>query len=463
MSPPEEDNPKKSRKIVAKNLKITDKSLVTKRNELVEARYKLTLDEQRLFLSLVSRIEPDDTEQPYYQLSSREMIRVLGWENDNNAYTRLRNLVRKLQTKLVYIKLPNGRYLEAQFLGPADHGGEHASPGMIEFEISRKLYPYLLQIKGEFTKYRLKHVFQLQSAHVIRIYELLKQYQNIGNRTMSLNELRLTLGIEKLKSYRVYGNIKKRIILPAQEELAKKTDITFSFEENRTGQKVTGLRFIIRKNIEKGDLFPTPMSEQIPSVVKQLVAAGMAERVVKRIWRQKWDFLDETARSKLEPTDERDFSQLVLEKLELFRVASTKGKVSSPGGWLSDAIKFNWPEARNIKMKKPSAERSGRGQPIREVLEGQAVDKNTESPKRFRDLRLDSEYMALSPGDQRSMNEDVINELLGNADLIDYRNEISRVAEENDFGTGIYTELPAGLRVIATSIRRKLIDKLVSA
>ena len=458
----EESNRKKRLKIVTKKLSLSDKSLVTKSNQLIEARYKLSLDEQRMVLLVVSQIEPDDEGFTFYRLASAEMIKALGWENDTSAYTRLRAIVRRLQTRLVFIKTVDGNDLEAQWFGATEYEKGSPSPGMIEFEISRKLLPYLLQLKGHFTSYKLKNIFRLQSAHTIRIYELLKQYEKIGERRMGLKELKLSLGIEKLKTYRLYGNIKEKIMLRAQKELLEKTDISFSFEEIKEGRKVTALRFIIKRNDEKGDLFPAPVNTRMPSAVKQMVQAGMVERQAEKIWRNQWEYLEDGARQAVGLTDDYDFSKYLLEKLALLRGALKKGDVPNPGGWLSNAIKENWTIAKNVRMKKPSAKRSGGGHSIGELFEERQTEKKETLSERSRAVQLDSEYMGLSPARQKAINKKVIKSLLASDDLVSYRNDTTRIAEEHEFGTGIYTNLPAGLRVIATTARRELMATTAS-
>ena len=116
-----------------------------------------------------------------------------------------------------------------------------------------------MQLKGQFTRYRLKNVVQLRSAHTIRIYELLKQYEVIKSRRMTLGELRAILGIENARTYDLYGNLKSKILIPAQTELANRTDIAFTFDEIKEGRKVVAVRFHIKRNEHKDGLFPTPL------------------------------------------------------------------------------------------------------------------------------------------------------------------------------------------------------------
>ena len=49
-----------------------------------------------------------------------------------------------------------------------------------------------------------------------------------------------------LHSYHII--YKNRILIQAQKELKEKTDISFDFEEIKTGRKVTNLKFYIHKN-----------------------------------------------------------------------------------------------------------------------------------------------------------------------------------------------------------------------
>ena len=105
------------------------------------------------------------------------------------------------------------------------------------------LRPYLLELKREFTSYKLENVVQLKSTYAIRIYELLKQYEKIQERTFLFKDLRKLLGAEDI--YPAYGNFKQRVLMPAQKELKAKTDISFKLEEIKSGRRVTKIKFII--------------------------------------------------------------------------------------------------------------------------------------------------------------------------------------------------------------------------
>ena len=104
--------------------------------------------------------------------------------------------------------------------------------GYVEFTFDPALKPYLLHLKSSFLKYQLKNIVQLRSTYSIRIYELLKQYEKIGERTFDLYELREILGLG-VEEYKLYGNFKRYILQPAKREIPKKTDICFEFQEKK--------------------------------------------------------------------------------------------------------------------------------------------------------------------------------------------------------------------------------------
>jgi len=139
---------------------------------------------------------------------------------------------------------------------------------VIDFEINPNLKPYLLNISKNFSYYHKENVIKLVSNYSIRIYELLKQYQDKsggGWWKVTIDKLRELLNINN-KSYPRYPNFKQKIILVAQRELKEKTDIKFSFEEQKKGRKIDVITFSILPNTKA----TTTQTEPIKTVPKKL-------------------------------------------------------------------------------------------------------------------------------------------------------------------------------------------------
>jgi plasmid replication initiation protein len=95
-----------------------------------------------------------------------------------------------------------------------------------------KLKPYLLKLKGNFTSSKLEMLLSFKCQYTTRMYNLLKQYENLKEREVTLDLLRDILGIRK-DQYTLYSNFKKDI-----------------FEEIKHGRRVGAILFrIFIKNV----------------------------------------------------------------------------------------------------------------------------------------------------------------------------------------------------------------------
>jgi len=115
-------------------------------------------------------------------------------------------------------------------------------------KFSPMLEPYLLNLKETYTKYRLGYVINFKSEYSFRLYELMKQYEAIGERTITVEEIKELLMIDSNK-YTKYSHLKAKVIQKAIEEINKYSDIKINLEkEEKEGKKVVGLVFSINKS-----------------------------------------------------------------------------------------------------------------------------------------------------------------------------------------------------------------------
>jgi plasmid replication initiation protein len=232
--------------------------LVTKSNMLIEANYKLGVVEQKIILCLASNIKPSDADFKTYTLPIKEFNELLGLKG-HPKYGELRKITKELMQKVFQVRI-NKKVIQVAWLSYVAY---NESEGTIDIRFDPFLRPYLLELKREFTSYKLENVVKLKSSYAIRIYELLKQYEKLKERTFPLTELRKILGAEDI--YPAYANFKQRVLVPAQKELQKKTDIHFEIEEIKLGRKTDKVKFIIvkdeKKQSSKPDIFEDRLNE----------------------------------------------------------------------------------------------------------------------------------------------------------------------------------------------------------
>lgn len=93
-------------------------------------------------------------------------------------------------------------------------------------QFHEKLEPYLLNLQERYTKYRLGYVMNFKCEYSFRIYELMKEYEKIGERTLHLDELKSMLFTTKNTSYQKYSHFKAKVINKALTEINTHTDLT---------------------------------------------------------------------------------------------------------------------------------------------------------------------------------------------------------------------------------------------
>lgn len=221
-----------------------NKQLVVKSNQLIESSYKLTTQEQRIILLMSSMIKSEDEDFQTYRINISDFIKLMEIKG-HSKYKEIKEITKKLLERVLVIKDPVAKTeLQASWLSSVKY---FDGKGYIQLRFDPELKPYLLKLKEFFTKYQLKNIIQLKRSYSIRIYELLKQYEKIGERAFNLEKLKKVLGIKPDK-YKLYGHFKEKILKPAQKELKQQTDIRFEFKEKKAGRKVEGLIFLIQSN-----------------------------------------------------------------------------------------------------------------------------------------------------------------------------------------------------------------------
>jgi len=240
-------------------------TIVVKSNILVEASYKLTAQEQWVILTLTSKIRPDDEDFKDYSVSVKEFAEMAGIRH-KGEYEDVKDITKKLVGRVFTIYEPSGP-LQLAWISSAKY---HEGKGTVTLRFDPGLKPYLLQLKERFTKYSLHLALRLKSSFSIRIYELLKQYEKLGERAFLIEELKEKLGILE-DQYKLYGHFKAKVLKVAQDELAEKTDISFEYEEIKVGRGVGKIRFIIKSQVPKQtpEQLVFPESSVIPITVEK--------------------------------------------------------------------------------------------------------------------------------------------------------------------------------------------------
>ncbi len=212
---------------------------------IINSSYDLSIEEQRIILTLASMVQPEDEEFKLYNFKISEFLELLGIK-DQSKYAILPVVTKELMKKVFEIK-EEKTTLQVAWLSSAEYDHEK---GSISLEFSPRLKPYFLQLKSYFTNYKLANILSMKSKYSPRLYELLKMNEfNKKGFVVEVEELRRLFKAQDI--YPKYNDFKKYIILKAQEELQKHSDIKFEFEEVKYGKRVESIKFFIFSNTNK--------------------------------------------------------------------------------------------------------------------------------------------------------------------------------------------------------------------
>lgn len=256
---------------------MTEKAVaVIQSNKLVEARYTLTVGEQRLILAMVSRIKISDEDFAEYRISLAELSKILDMPL-SYVYREIERIINLLMSRVLTIREENGEWLKIHWICKARYANQNVSLSFVP-----DLKPYLLRLQKQFTICDLNIIRKFKSIYTIRIYQLLKQYQSIKIREFSLKEFREIIGLDN-NTYREFYDFRKRIINQALKEMEEKDsecDLTFQLETIKEGKKIIRLKFLIqqRKNAEERGK-KKPAQEKLAPPVMQPAAPVRAARI----------------------------------------------------------------------------------------------------------------------------------------------------------------------------------------
>jgi len=348
---------------------MSKKKLVVQHNAIIEARYKLSVGEQRLIKTLASMIGPDDDEFKTYSLRVADFAALVGVER-KDYHAAVKEIAESLMSR-PFTLIEGGDSVTMTWFSSVRY---KTGRGVVEIRFDPSMKPYLLQLKERFTKYELGNVLRLKKTYSIRMYELCKQYQSLGRRSFTIDQLREILCLDS--GYSLYGDIKRRVLLDSQKELAEKTDISFDFSEVKEGKKVVAVDIVIHANLAD----PRQEAAQIPPSVEDestrgLIALGVAPAMAARL---------------VADHGEERIAQSIAHAQALRK----EGKLKNPAGFLVEAIRNGYQDgqAGERQRKTQTAQRAAQEEARRKQWEALKARWNA-----WRQEQTEAHVAALSP------------------------------------------------------------------
>jgi len=227
-------------------------SIIKKANYFIKnARYELSLTQQKLILFVMAKVKTEDPEFLEYKIPILEMVKATGLSPEG-AYTRIEKEAIALMKKVWTIEAYNeaGAETRTSLAWFASFYHEKGA-GEVRVSFAPRLKPYLLQMKKCFTTYKLEYVLALRSTHSVRLYEYLKMKEGFRHEVyFDLEEFKEIFQLANLPCYRQYGNIKSLFLLPSKKEITANTDLEIvRIKENKPSHRVVGFTIFFKEQI----------------------------------------------------------------------------------------------------------------------------------------------------------------------------------------------------------------------
>ena len=217
---------------------------IVKHNKLIETSYKMNSREQFFVLYLISKISQNDSEFREYKMHFSEIERILNFDGKRRIANKAEVFAIMDRLNSVPIVYEKGTIVgKSVWLQHMEHDTETDE---FTFSLSEKLRDYLIQLKEHFTQYNISNIVYLNS-NAIRLYEVLKRYQFLGECTLEVEKIKFFLGIEG--KYPKFYEFKRWVLIPCQKEIEKFSDIKFEFmPAKKRGKSIVSLKFFISEN-----------------------------------------------------------------------------------------------------------------------------------------------------------------------------------------------------------------------
>lgn len=229
-----------------------DKALeIRQHNVLTNARYEYTELQLDLLFFIISKLRKGDSDT-LYQLDIMELSRLTG-KRYNGPYlhkatadmgSRMLEIEDATEYRQIWM-FQQIRFLKGQ--------------GIIEFDLTRHVLPYLFDLKNNFTSYELAAALRLTSKYAKRIYQLCSQWKDKGEtKKYDIEDFKKMLGLLDNKGNDKMprtSDFKASVLDIAVKQINEHTELHISYAFEKKGKAFKNIVFKVT---------PQALAETIP-------------------------------------------------------------------------------------------------------------------------------------------------------------------------------------------------------
>lgn len=208
------------------------------------------LGELKVLDTYLSRINARDPSATTVRFSKEEYEDLMGIERMRPE--RLEKYVKSIMSKTVSVPDPEARggWRIYTLFEEAVCAQDENEQWWIDLSCTKKAKELFFHLEGiGFIQYQLKNVLPLTSKYSVLLYIYLLDNRFRGSWGVPLQELREKVFRCTSAYYaETFKDFKRDVLDKAIQEVNEKTDLTFQYETQKTGRRVTGIRFTLVKD-----------------------------------------------------------------------------------------------------------------------------------------------------------------------------------------------------------------------
>ena len=211
-------------------------NIVKVHNNLVEAHYKFSREQQVILLQIAKTLQEQDIFDKYEHTTVKYLTPDLLQMLNINDRRTLRGVIRSLQRCLITFKnLDKHWEMDVNIF----ISGKYYSEGYVSIEVHKDMLQFFKHLSkeiGNYTELNIKEMKQFKSQYTIRLYQLARKLQNIGVKkgTKSWKQEKIYTLVEFQEimgsAYKTWQDLERWVLKPAIKELEQNKYLFVSYE-----------------------------------------------------------------------------------------------------------------------------------------------------------------------------------------------------------------------------------------
>ena len=257
------NNEEKNKKVVC-TLNDLEKRKVVEHNALIQSVAKMQKTALKMFELAVSCIDTENLpENNTVYLSKKELFSFFE-VSSSSKHSQFKEAIEFMQ-KQAYFKIRSNKALgiEYESIVPIPYVKWNDYNDEVTIQFSEHIMPYLINLKAEFTQYKISELQKLNSKYSLILYRWLSmqynQYEHYSvkggrraeqveayrNPSITVKELREIT--DTINEYKAMTNFTRKILKEPLEEINAHTSFNVTYEKKKAGRSIDSIVFHIEK------------------------------------------------------------------------------------------------------------------------------------------------------------------------------------------------------------------------